>query len=204
MLDVHLLNKGAFMDMLSLIKFRRSIRSFEKRMPEKELVLKCLEAAVWAPSATNQQPWEFIVLSGTELEKVNDVSQEKFAERMQETDLFSDLPQDYRNRQQEIFQAIIAAAEKDGFDPNDYLEKSLRFCDAPLAVYFVSHKREDKQYTLSMAAAIENFLLAATSLGLGTCWLSVVIVCQQDIKRTAWCFYGKRTCCRNSCGLSFP
>ena len=80
MLDVHLLNKGAFMDMLSLIKFRRSIRSFEKRMPEKELVLKCLEAAVWAPSATNQQPWEFIVLTGSALEKVNEINQEKFAE----------------------------------------------------------------------------------------------------------------------------
>jgi nitroreductase len=170
------------MDMLELIKSRRSIRRFEKRMPEKELIMKCLEAATWAPSATNQQPWEFIVLTGTALEKVNLINQENFAERMQSLDPFSGLPEEYGKRQQDIFRANIEAAEKDGFDPKDYLEKTLRFCDAPAAVYFVTHKRDDNQYVLSNAAAIENFLLAATAQGLGTCWLSVVIVCQQDVK----------------------
>ena len=170
------------MDMLELIKSRRSIRTFEKRMPEKELIMKCIEAATWAPSATNQQPWEFIVLTGTALEKVNAINQENFAERMQYLDPFSGLPEEYRKRQQEIFRVNMEAAEKDGFDPKDYLGKNLRFCDAPAAVYFVTHKRDDNQYVLSNAAAIENFLLAATAQGLGTCWLSVVIVCQQDIK----------------------
>jgi nitroreductase len=170
------------MDMLELIKSRRSIRTFEKRMPEKKLIMECLEAATWAPNATNQQPWEFIVLTGTALEKVNAINQEKFAERMQEIDPFSGLPEECRKRQQAVFQAIIEAAEKDGFDTNDFFEKNLRFCDAPVAVYFVTHKRENNQYLLSTAAAVENFLLAAAARGLGTCWLSVVVVCKQDIK----------------------
>ena len=170
------------MDTLELIKSRRSIRTFKKRMPEKELIMECLEAAAWAPSATNQQPWEFIVLTGKALVKVNAVNQENFAERMQEIDPFSGLPEECRERQQEIFQSTLDAAEKDGFDPKDFLEKNLRFCDAPAAVYFITHKRDDSQYLLSTAAAVENFLIAATARGLGTCWLSVVTVCQQDIK----------------------
>lgn len=168
--------------MLKLIKSRRSVRTFENKMPEKKLLMECLEAATWAPSATNQQPWEFIVLTGKGLKKVNAINQEKFAERMQEIDPFSGLPEECGKRQQAIFQATIEAAEKDGFDPKDFLEKNLRFCDAPAAVYFVTHKRDDNQYLLSTAAAVENFLLAAAAQGLGTCWLSVVVVCQQDIK----------------------
>ncbi len=76
------------MDVLDVIKSRRSIRAFERKRPPKEIIKKCLEAATWAPSATNQQPWEFIVLTGKELEKVNEITLEHFAERMQANDSF--------------------------------------------------------------------------------------------------------------------
>ena len=49
------------MSVLEVIKSRRSIRVFEKKVPPKEVIRECLEAATWAPSATDQQPWEFIV-----------------------------------------------------------------------------------------------------------------------------------------------
>jgi len=78
--EINLFKKGTFMGMLEHIKSRRSIRTFEKRMPEKEIIMACLETATWASSATNQQPWEFIVLTGSALEKVNEINQEKFAE----------------------------------------------------------------------------------------------------------------------------
>jgi len=41
---------------------RRSIRKFEDRPVEKEKIDKLLRAAMQAPSAANQQPWEFIVV----------------------------------------------------------------------------------------------------------------------------------------------
>ncbi len=41
---------------------RRSIRKFEERPVEKEKIDKLLRAAMQAPSAGNQQPWEFIVV----------------------------------------------------------------------------------------------------------------------------------------------
>ena len=170
------------MNLLDVIKARRSIRLFTKDVPPKDLIKECLEAATWAPSATNQQPWEFIVLTGEELEKINAINQDKFAERMQ-GDPYGDIPEHLRERQMHIMSTLVEASNEAGIDPNEIFEKSLRFCDAPVAVYFVTYKTENNQYDISTAAALENFLIAAMSKGLGTCWLNVTIVCEEDIKK---------------------
>ena len=49
-------------DELSLLKTRRSIRKYKNQPVEKEKIEKCLEAARWAPSASNRQPWEFVIV----------------------------------------------------------------------------------------------------------------------------------------------
>ena len=51
---------------------RRSIRSFEEKPIEREKVEKLLRAAMQAPSAANQQPWEFIVVE--DKDKLNELS----------------------------------------------------------------------------------------------------------------------------------
>lgn len=51
------------MDILEFIKSRRSIRKFLDKPVEKEHLTKILEAARWAPSAGNCQPWRFIVIT---------------------------------------------------------------------------------------------------------------------------------------------
>ncbi|WP_455142969.1 nitroreductase family protein [Candidatus Hodarchaeum mangrovi] len=50
------------MDILALIKNRRSIRHFKNDEIPKEDVEKLLEAAQWAPSAGNRQPVEIIIV----------------------------------------------------------------------------------------------------------------------------------------------
>lgn len=45
---------------------RRSIRRFKNRPVEREKIDKLLRAAMQAPSAGNQQPWEFIVVEDKE------------------------------------------------------------------------------------------------------------------------------------------
>jgi len=171
------------MSVLEVIKSRRSIRVFKKKVPPKEVIRECLEAATWAPSAMDQQPWEFIVAAGSELEKINEVIEENFAQRMQESDPFSDIPEPYQKRQQAIMATLMQIAEKEGIDPNSMFQKSLRFYEAPVALYFVTHKRKNNQYLSSTIAALENFLIAAEARGLGTCWLNISIVCEEDIKK---------------------
>jgi nitroreductase len=50
------------MEVLKAIRTRRSIRNYERRPVPEESVGKILEAGRWAPSASNSQPWNFIVL----------------------------------------------------------------------------------------------------------------------------------------------
>lgn len=47
---------------MEVIFNRRSIRKFQKRLIEKEKIDRILRAGMQAPSAGNQQPWEFIVV----------------------------------------------------------------------------------------------------------------------------------------------
>ncbi|MFX0042231.1 MAG: nitroreductase family protein [Candidatus Hodarchaeota archaeon] len=54
---------------LKFVKSRRSIRSFDETpIPDKEINM-ILEAGRWAPSASNRQPWEFIVIKNKEILK---------------------------------------------------------------------------------------------------------------------------------------
>ncbi|OLS32794.1 MAG: NADPH-dependent oxidoreductase [Candidatus Heimdallarchaeota archaeon AB_125] len=50
-------------DALDLLKSRRSIRKYKNKPVEEEKIQKCLEAARWAPSASNKQPWEFLIVT---------------------------------------------------------------------------------------------------------------------------------------------
>ncbi len=50
------------MDFAELIKVRQSVRSYSDKAVEKEKIEKCLEAVRLAPSASNSQPWKYIVV----------------------------------------------------------------------------------------------------------------------------------------------
>ena len=50
------------MDMLDIIRGRRSIREYKEEIPKDAEVEKVLEAGRWAPSGLNNQPWRFLVI----------------------------------------------------------------------------------------------------------------------------------------------
>ena len=54
---------------LELVKKRRSIRSFKADPIPDDYIDKIIEAARWAPSGFNLQPWEFVVVKKEELRK---------------------------------------------------------------------------------------------------------------------------------------
>ena len=56
-------------NVLNLIFKRRSVRIFTKQKVNKETLTKLLQAAMAAPSASNSQPWEFIVITDEEMLK---------------------------------------------------------------------------------------------------------------------------------------
>lgn len=73
-------DRGKAMDIYEVIKARRSVRAYQDR-PIPDVVLnRILEAARWAPSARNLQPWKFIVVRDADLRRklAEAASQQKF------------------------------------------------------------------------------------------------------------------------------
>jgi nitroreductase len=55
------------LDVFEAIKNRRSIRAYSSKEVSKEEVEKLIDAARWAPSAGNIQPWEFVIVRDAEI-----------------------------------------------------------------------------------------------------------------------------------------
>ena len=51
------------MDLLKLIKKRRTIRKYKHSKISQKIIRDIIDAARWAPSAHNLQPWKFIAIS---------------------------------------------------------------------------------------------------------------------------------------------
>ena len=133
----------------------------------RELIGQVLEAATLAPSGKNAQPWEFIVLEGVDKEK--------------------------------IAALMIAGAEQ--LEASGYKSGSARNsaqivqnAQAVIMVYNPRQKRDVKLTPLrrimwsvdtqSVGAAIQNLLLKAVELGLGSLWICDVFVAEEQI--SAW------------------
>ena len=54
-------------EFLQFLKARRSIREFKDKEIPMEQIDMILEAGRWAPSASNLQPWEFIIITDNEI-----------------------------------------------------------------------------------------------------------------------------------------
>jgi nitroreductase len=54
------------MEFSKVIEARRSIRKYKKEVPSDDLIKQCIEAACYAPSAQNSQPWKFVIVKDRE------------------------------------------------------------------------------------------------------------------------------------------
>lgn len=63
------------MNLQEVIRGRRSIRKFRKEKVPRELLTQLIEAAIWAPSASNAQAWRFVIATETDhIRKLKTVS----------------------------------------------------------------------------------------------------------------------------------
>ena len=126
------------MDLLKLIKQRKSIRAFTKEVPPRHLILECLEAAAWAPNPTSQQPWQFIVLSGDSLKKVTEIIKESYsgaagkaAPQLTEN---SENARILEQRKKENFSEMLGFLKEHNADMTSLGEGNFNFHQAPMAI----------------------------------------------------------------------
>jgi len=155
-----------------IIKKRRSIRKYSTRKVSKKILNEILEAARWAPSAHNAQPWRFIVLSKTEEKKV-------LADAMSEARV-KDL---IKNQMPPEHAMEIAKRSTERFEKAPtVIVACITMAEVP------KHTDEDKKNVerdlaiQSLGAAIQNMLLAAYSRGLGGCWFCAPAFCRVEVR----------------------
>lgn len=126
------------------IKMRRSVRKYHGQPVEDELILKLLESARLAPSGSNNQPWQFIVVRSEE-------NRRRLTEVAHNQKWMLTAP---------VF--IICIADSRCRIP----------ADAALFLTEESPQEALKQVIRDTAIATENLLLEAHHLGLGACWVA--------------------------------
>jgi nitroreductase len=153
--------------LLELVKERRSIRSYKPEPIPDEYVAQIIEAARWAPSGANSQPWEFVVVKQREIkDKIVEIALEaRETTRKMELTRDADL----------IFTSAASPLERPGYQGAPVF---IILCGDPRTkeVYPLSsyYERGDSIFTSSLASAFVYMHLAATSLGLGSQWVSSV------------------------------
>jgi len=140
------------MELRDALESRHSIRSFTSDPVPRKLLEEVLSAAALAPSPFNEQPWRFYVASGESRVRVGEIM-------TQNTSYFDE------------FMTLV------GMEPTEeHLRWYTEMGGAPVVVACTMPKVDDKfallQKQLTMGAAIENILLAATEAGLGTCGIT--------------------------------
>ncbi len=143
------------MDVFEAIRRRRAVRRYSPDPVSREDVHTILDAANWAPSAMNRQQWEFLVVTGKKIREMG-----------------------------ESYRAIIEEYTKN-WDPSPLRgslsrEEFIRFAGsygrAPAVIVVLTEMSDSRDLSKanleSASAAMENLLIAATALGLGTCWMT--------------------------------
>lgn len=134
--------------MLDNIYARRSVRNFtDKEVPE-DVLRELIKAGTYAPTATNQQPWRFVVVTKKELIA-------KYSERAR-----IGFVEHFKNN--EALAGYVKVLSKPGYD---------MFYGAPVLILAFSAPNTVNDHDVALAA--ENMMLAGWSLGLGSCWIGL-------------------------------
>ena len=133
-------------DVFEVIKNRRSVRAYKDEQVEDEKIEKILEAAILAPTARGEAPWHFTVVQNKDLLEEINVSVRNIL----------------ANSGDELLEAIA--------------ESGVNVMHNAPTVVFVSAKSDATNMQADVSAAIENMLLAAEGLDIGSCWLGLVAI----------------------------
>ncbi len=142
-------------EIISLIKDRRTVypESFSTRKIQKEQIETILNAAIWAPTHGNTQPWRFTVFTEKALENLADFLGKTYLE-------------------------VVPTEKQD----DKKLAKLLTRPKMATAIIAVSLKRDETgriselEETEAVAAAIQNMLLTATAYGIGSFWATPALI----------------------------
>lgn len=170
------------LDVFEAIETTRAVRRYADEPVTDDEILRCIDAAVRGPSGGNIQPWQFLAVTDPELKRgIGAVYRRAYA-RYEPTVL--KLRQPLKDAEDEAaFQRTLAASR--------HLAEHMG--DAPALVLVlmpnISMTLEDAEGPLdvgtpfaSVYPAVQNFMLAARGLGIGTTLTTVYRIYQDEVR----------------------
>ncbi|MCX5852754.1 MAG: nitroreductase family protein [Deltaproteobacteria bacterium] len=153
---------------------RRSIRIFQDKPVPRELVERIIEAAQWAPSAGNCQPWKFVVI--VDKKKIEELDRKCAKVLYGIAGLYQG-----SSWWRSILVPLVSYLMVNKMDqrPIAAIEKVKRsdgiICfGAPVVIHVLMDVRGIGDPILDTALACQNLVLAAHSLGLGTLYIGLI------------------------------
>lgn len=155
---------------------RKSIRKYKSAEDggevTKEQLTQILEAARCAPSAKNRQPWRFVVYTGQAKAELLDCMEKGIAK--QKKSLF--MPKKFKNGMASAENTLRIMREA----PVIVMVLNTH-SNNPLKPVFAGKRISEIHDTLSIGAAIENMLLKATEIGVGSLWIGNTVYAHDEM-----------------------
>ena len=149
------------MNALEAILTRRSTRSYKAEAVESEKLQQILDAGRHAPSGGNNQTCHFLVVQDKAvLQKLVELTQEAFAKMEVTPETYSSL------------KMSINLSKKGGY---------VFHYNAPVLI-IVANQKDYGNNMADCAVAVENMMIAANSLDLGSCWINQIHWLTEDEK----------------------
>jgi len=155
-------------DLQECIEGRCSHRKFTSEPVPPELIEKLVDCARFAPSGHNLQPWKFAAVRNREIiVNMADAVEAAFQR------ILPDLPEETAKKMKDY--SFFMTHFKDAPVVIVVLVNESDYLTARVSAEYGVPRRHEEMIDISLlgaGAAIQNLLLAAHSLGLGTCWMT--------------------------------
>lgn len=147
------------MNVIDAIKARRSVRKFKEDTVPDDLLNEIIDAARWAPSGNNAQPWIFIIIKDKQLkEEIQSILSDRALKYIES---------DEGKKELEKLGPYAKAKWIEAIKTGKYQEH-VRKAPVLIAVF---GDASSPYYIHDCCAATENLILAAHEFGLGSCWI---------------------------------
>lgn len=164
------------LDVLDAISNRQSIRAFLDKPVPQEMIIAIIEAAKWAPSGVNTQPWHVAIIGAITRRKIGDAIVAKMEAGIPKNPDYQYYPQNwfdpFKTRRKACGLALYGALDI-AYDDTDKRKaqwyRNYYFFDAPVGLMFFLNNQLETGSWMDIGMFLQNVMLAARGFGLETC-----------------------------------
>ena len=173
------------MDLLKVINERKSIRAFKTDPVPREKIEEILNLTIHAPSAINLQPWEFIVVTGEEKERLGRRLIKAYREKQISCGPgnVKPLPKTIAKRGAKTLELMNPLFEEMAVNSDKFInEGSCNFYGAPAAILICMDDSFPTARMVDIGIALAYFILTAHDFGFSTCPIGLITAYEDEIK----------------------